>query len=94
LAGNFESSTLEPERLKAAAKESGSPPETTAPETGYGRRLQIVEAANDDDLGALLIRKRWALAHRRYSVAYVGQEQAAKSAGRGIWRGEFVAPWD
>ena len=35
-----------------------------------------------------------ALAYRRYSRAYVGEESAAKVARRGLWRGEFVQPWN
>ena len=35
-----------------------------------------------------------ALAYRRYSTAYAGQERSAKAARRGLWRGDFVAPWD
>ena len=27
-------------------------------------------------------------------TAYIGQERAAKAAQRGLWRGDFVAPWD
>jgi endonuclease YncB( thermonuclease family) len=46
------------------------------------------------DIGAWLVENGWALAYRRFSTAYVRQEQAAESAGRGIWRGEFVPPWD
>ena len=34
-----------------------------------------------------------ALAYRRYSTDYVGQEQAAREARRGLWLGEFVKPW-
>jgi hypothetical protein len=36
----------------------------------------------------------WALAYRKYSTDYVGQEQAAQEARRGIWRGQFVLPWE
>jgi hypothetical protein len=40
------------------------------------------------------VRNGWALAYRRYSRAYVAEERAAENAGRGIWRGDFVEPWD
>ncbi|MCP1546992.1 hypothetical protein J2W76_000237 [Methylorubrum zatmanii] len=33
------------------------------------------------------------MAYRRYSTAYVAQEDAAKLAKRGIWAGRFSAPW-
>ena len=36
----------------------------------------------------------WALAYRHYSMDYINYEAAAQDAGLGIWRGEFVAPWD
>ena len=35
-----------------------------------------------------------ALAYRRYSKKYVPEEDEAKAAKRGLWAGEFVAPWD
>ena len=35
-----------------------------------------------------------ALAYRRYSMKYVEHEEAARADGRGIWAGDFVAPWD
>ena len=34
------------------------------------------------------------LAYRRYSTKYVEQEEAAREAGRGVWAGRFVAPWN
>lgn len=36
----------------------------------------------------------WALAYQEYSTDYVEQETAARVAGAGIWRGQFVPPWD
>src|SRR5262245_66222958 len=50
--------------------------------------------ADGQDIGAWLVENGWALAYRRFSTAYVHQEQTAESAERGIWRGDFVAPWD
>jgi endonuclease YncB( thermonuclease family) len=46
------------------------------------------------DLNALMVRKGWALADRRYASDYVGEEEEARAAKRGLWRGEFVAPWE
>ena len=59
----------------------------------YGR---IVAVCHHDGqvVNAWLVREGWAMAYRRYSTAYVDQEAAARRAKRGIWRGEFVAPWD
>ena len=46
------------------------------------------------DVNAWLVREGWALAYRRYSRAYIDEESVAKGARRGLWRGEFVRPWD
>ena len=35
-----------------------------------------------------------ALAYRKYSDDYTGQEASAKAARRGLWAGQFVPPWD
>ena len=34
------------------------------------------------------------MAYRSYSKEYVDVETFARDAGVGIWRGEFVAPWE
>ncbi len=36
----------------------------------------------------------WALALRRVSERYVAFEDRARAARRGLWKGQFVAPWD
>ena len=59
----------------------------------YGRTVAVCRAAGED-LNVWMVREGWALAYRRYSMAYVAEETAARSARRGIWRGDFVAPWD
>ena len=46
------------------------------------------------NVGQRLVAAGWALAYRRYSTDYVAAETAARQAGRGIWRGRFVKPWD
>jgi endonuclease YncB( thermonuclease family) len=58
------------------------------------RRLIAVCYAGDHDLNANMVRQGWALAYRRYSMDYVDAEGAAKEAGAGMWRGEFVPPWE
>ena len=40
-----------------------------------------------------MVRQGWALAYRKYSTAYVTDEEAARANGAGIWRGDFVPPW-
>lgn len=48
-----------------------------------------------DDLGVLMVRSGWALDYHRYSDGhYEAAENAARKANRGLWQGEFVAPWD
>ena len=59
----------------------------------YGRVVAVCRHSGRD-IYAWLVREGWALAYRRYSLAYVNEEAAARSARRGIWRGEFVPPWD
>ena len=46
------------------------------------------------DFNAWLVERGWALADRDASDAYVAAEDAARRAGRGLWRGTFVPPWD
>ncbi len=46
------------------------------------------------DLNAWMVAGGHALAYRHYSRDYVGKEAAARDAGRGLWQGRFVAPWD
>ncbi len=58
----------------------------------YSRRVATCYAAGED-LGAFMVRSGQALAYRRYSEAYVAEEDEARKAGRGIWAGSFVAPW-
>ena len=35
-----------------------------------------------------------AVAYRKYSMDYVAADDAARRAGRGMWRGKFIAPWE
>jgi endonuclease YncB( thermonuclease family) len=58
----------------------------------YGRIVAICHAGGED-LNGWLVSEGLALAYRRYSTDYIGQEQMAREAMRGLWRGEFVEPW-
>lgn len=49
--------------------------------------------ANGQDVSAAMVRSGWALAYRKYSTAYVPEEEAARTAGVGLWAGSFDAPW-
>ena len=59
----------------------------------YGRSVAVCQAAGED-VNAWMVAAGWAFAYRKYSRSYVAGERAAKAAGRGIWRGEVVAPWE
>ena len=59
----------------------------------YGRIVAVCRHGGQD-VNAWLVRGGWAVAYRRYSTAYAGEEAAAKGAQQGLWRGEFVPPWD
>ena len=57
----------------------------------YGRIVAICIQAGDD-LNAWLVAEGWAVAYRDFSNDYVPQEEAARTARRGIWDGDFVQP--
>lgn len=59
----------------------------------YGRTVAVCRLGALD-LNGWLVEEGLGLAYRRYSTAYVAQEDAAKQAKRGIWAGRFTAPWD
>ena len=59
----------------------------------YGRLIAncFVDGYN---VNARLVYEGLALAYRKYSKQYVPEEDKARAAKRGLWAGEFVAPWD
>lgn len=59
----------------------------------YSRALGICEAGGQE-INAEIVRTGWALAFRRYSERYVGEEDQAKRANAGLWAGTFDAPWE
>lgn len=59
----------------------------------YGR-LVAVCYHKGEDLNAWMASQGWALAYRRYSRDYIGQERQAEASKAGIWSGTFAAPWD
>ena len=59
---------------------------------GYGRNVSQCFAGGFD-LAAAMVRTGLALADRRYSQHYIGEEESAKSLRRGMWGGSFVEPW-
>ena len=46
------------------------------------------------DINEQIVLQGWALAYRQYSMDYVSAEKAAKSLSGGLWKGQFVLPWD
>jgi endonuclease YncB( thermonuclease family) len=59
----------------------------------YQRNLGSCTVAGED-VSRWLVRNGWALAFRRYSTAYVAEEDIAREQKRGLWSGAFIAPWD
>lgn len=59
----------------------------------HGRAVATCRIAGGD-LNAWMVAEGWALAYRRYSHAYVVQEARARREGRGLWRSQFVPPWE
>ena len=59
----------------------------------YGRLIAncFVDGYN---VNARLVYEGLALAYRKYSKQYIPEEDKARAAKRGMWAGEFVAPWD
>lgn len=59
----------------------------------YGRTVAICRTG-DVDLGAEMVRSGLALAYREFGDRYVDEEDEARIARRGAWKGTFTAPWD
>lgn len=59
----------------------------------YGRTIAVC-SQDGVDLNSWMVQEGWAVAYRQYSQDYVGEEADARRAGRNIWSGSFVMPWD
>ena len=59
----------------------------------YGRTIAVC-SQDEVDLNAWMVREGWAVAYQKYARDYVPDETEAQSAGRNIWSGTFVMPWD
>lgn len=70
--------------------------EVSCRQTGVDRWKRAIAICNvrGEDMGAWLVSSGNALAFRRYSLDYVADEDAARMAGRGVWQGRFVMPWE
>ena len=58
------------------------------------KRLIAVCYVGPLDINERMVADGWAMAYRKYSKDYVRAETGAKSRREGLWRGEFVAPWE
>jgi endonuclease YncB( thermonuclease family) len=59
----------------------------------YGRIVAVCRAG-PIELNAWMVGNGWAVAYRQYSMEYVRDEDDAKRARHGLWRGQFAMPWD
>jgi len=59
----------------------------------YGRVVAVCYADNED-LNAWLVSEGLAVAYRKYSTDYVGLEEQARAARKGVWGSKFDMPWD
>lgn len=59
----------------------------------YGRTIAVCSRGTQD-LNAWMVEQGWAVAYRRYSHDYGGQEETARATGAGIWSSRFVMPRD
>ena len=58
------------------------------------RRLLAVCYVGPFNINEQMVTDGWALAYRKYSKDYVRAETFAKSPREGLWRSEFVLPWE
>jgi len=59
----------------------------------YGRL--IMQCFNGStDIGAAMVQSGHALAYRHFSDLYIAEEEQAKTALKGVWRGTFSPPWE
>ena len=59
----------------------------------YNRIIGTCFNATGKNIQSWMVEGGWAVAYRRYSTRYVKEENAAREAKRGIWRGMFTMPW-
>ncbi len=78
----------------ALAYETGRHWVTCREKARDGDGAAYVCTVGNRDLGARMVGAGWALAVGGVAAAYAGEEKAARAARRGLWRGEFVLPWE
>lgn len=57
----------------------------------YGRTLAVCHSGGRN-LNAWMVSEGWAVAYRRYSSSYIGEEGRARAARKNIWDGHFDPP--
>lgn len=62
----------------------------------YGRIIAVCNIAGSQglDVNATMVSQGWALAYKRFSTDYLKDEVDARRARKGIWKGDFIRPWD
>ena len=58
----------------------------------YGRSVSVCYV-NGKDINALLVKRGWAVAYKKYSKDYISEEAEAKKNKLGLWQGQFILPW-
>ena len=59
----------------------------------YGRLIMQCFISSID-IGAAMVQSGYALAYRHFSDVYIADEEQAKTALKGVWRGTFSTPWE
>ena len=59
----------------------------------YGR-LIMQWFTDSIDIGAAMVQSGYALAYRHFSDLYTADEEQAKTALKGVWKGAFSPPWE
>jgi endonuclease YncB( thermonuclease family) len=59
----------------------------------YGRLIAVCYVG-PFNINERMVADGWALAYRQYSKDYVRAEEFAKARNEGMWRTEFVPPWE
>lgn len=77
-----------------ADKISQRPIECAGDEFDRYKRLIARCFLNGEDLNGWMVENGWAVAFRRYSEQYIGQETRARNKQLGLWSGAFDMPWD
>jgi endonuclease YncB( thermonuclease family) len=56
--------------------------------------LDVMGRREEPSINTRMVTAGLAVAYRRFSQAYVGAEDEARAAKRGVWQGDFEMPWD